>query len=128
MPAEASTRIVTSYLDTRDEQFIDEQATLEDYTVPEPLRGREEVTGWLDTLYHVAFPGARGEIRHITADDHSVAIEFTFTGVNSGSYLGRPPTGRRVVLPMCAVFDVDGSRIRRVRFYYDAAGLARQLE
>ncbi len=128
MPAEANTRIVTSYLETRDDQFIDEQATLEDLTMREPLRGREEVTGWLDALYHVAFPGATGEIRHITADDHSVAVEFTFTGVNSGSYLGRPATGRRVVLPMCAVFDVEGSRIRRVRLYYDAASLARQLE
>ena len=41
-----------------------------------------------------------------------VALEFVFRGVNTGPLWGRPPTGERVEVPMCVVYDVEGGIIR----------------
>lgn len=127
MSAQDNIKIVQGYLANHDPRFMAEDATFQDYSQPEPLRGREAIGAMLDMFYHTAFSEARAEVRNLVADDRSVVLEFTFHGVNTGSLMGMPPTGRRVEVPMCAIYDVEGGIIRRARLYYDSATMARQL-
>ncbi len=127
MSAQDNIQIVQGYMANHDPKFMAADATFHDYSQAEPLRGREAIGAMLDMFYHTAFSDARAEPRNLAADDKSVILEFTFHGVNTGSLMGLPPTGKRVEIPMCAVYDVEGGVIRRARLYYDSATMAKQL-
>lgn len=127
MSAQENIRIVQSYLASHDPQFMTQDATFRDFSRDEPLRGREAIGAMLDMFYHTAFSDARAEPRSLVADSERVVLEFTFHGVHTGDLMGIPPSGRRVEIPMCAVYDVNGGVIRQARLYYDSATLAKQL-
>ena len=127
MSAQDNIKVVQGYLANHDPKFMVEDATFQDYSQVEPLRGREAIGAMLDMLYQTAFSEARAENRNLVADDKSVVLEFTFHGINTGSLMGMPPTGKRVEVPMCAVYDVEEGVIRRARLYYDSATMAKQL-
>ncbi len=127
MPALENVEIVKAYLATHDAKYMAEDALFHDYSQPEPIKGRAAIGAMLDMFYHSAFSEASAEARCITADDSRVVYEFTFHGINSGPFMDHPPTGKRVEVPMCAVYDVEGGMIREGRLYYDSALLGRQL-
>ncbi len=127
MSAEDNLKIVQSYLANHDPRYMAEGATFRDYTQAEPVRGRKAIGEMLDTLYHTAFSEAVAETRHVFADDTSVVLEFMFRGVNTGPLGDMPPTGKRVEVPMCAVYEVEGGQIVRGHLYYDSGTMARQL-
>jgi steroid delta-isomerase-like uncharacterized protein len=75
-----------------------------------------------------AFPDVKFEIRsHTASPDGRVAAEWIMTGTNTGSFVGLPPTGRKVVLNGADFIDVTEQGIRSVRGYFDAGDLPRQL-
>jgi ketosteroid isomerase-like protein len=121
MSAEQNTRIVRDYLAGRGPELLAEDATLHDWTQPEPIRGREAIEAALHHYYEEAFSGASAEYRNWIANDDCVVLEFTFRGVNTGFLRGRSPTGKSVEVPMCAIYDVQDGIIRRFRLYYDSA-------
>ncbi|HXF06668.1 MAG TPA: ester cyclase [Blastocatellia bacterium] len=127
MSAQDNIKVVQAYLANHDPKFMAEDATFQDFSQVEPLRGREAISAMLDMFYHTAFSEARAEVRNLVADDKSIVLEFTFHGVNTGSLMGMPPTNKRVEIPMCAIYDVEGGVIRRARLYYDSATMAKQL-
>ena len=43
-----------------------------------------------------AFPGWREEIKHLVAEGDLVVNHFVSTGTNEGSWLGNPPTGKKI--------------------------------
>ena len=56
-----------------------------------------------------AFPDWAEEITHLVAEGEYLAIQFTSTGTNNGSFLGNPPTGKRIhITEMCMLRIVDG--------------------
>ncbi|MBL7183610.1 MAG: nuclear transport factor 2 family protein [Anaerolineae bacterium] len=120
MSTQDNISVVEAYLAGRGPELIAEDATFHDYTLPEPIRGTEEIAKMFHAVYNVAFPGAEAEFHNIVANDNCVVLEFTFRGVNTGSLMGKPPTGRRVEVPMCVVYDVEDGVIRRARLYYDS--------
>ena len=121
MSAEQNLQIVRDYLAGRGPELLAEDATLHDWTQPEPIRGREAIEAALHLYYEEAFSGASATYRNWIASEDCVVLEFTFQGVNTGSLWGRPPTGKRVEVPMCAIYDVQDGTIRRLRLYYDSA-------
>ncbi len=127
MSAQDNIRIIKEYVSTHDDQYVSEDVIYHDYSVPEPIHGREATKELLDTLYRTGFSDAKLEIRHMTADENSVVLEVTFHGVNTGPLRGHSPSGMRLELPVCGVFDVEGGVIRRVRIYYDSNLLEREL-
>jgi predicted ester cyclase len=52
---------------------------------------REYLKSWLD-----AFPDGRFELSHVIVEEDLAAWQSHFTGTNTGSLMGMPPTGRRV--------------------------------
>jgi len=121
MLAEHNLQIVRDYLAGRGPQLLAEDATLHDWTQTEPIRGREAIEAALHLYYEEAFSGASATYRNWIANEACVALEFTFQGLNTGSLMGRPPTGKRVEVPMCAIYDLQDGTIRRLRLYYDSA-------
>jgi steroid delta-isomerase-like uncharacterized protein len=121
MSAQQNIRIVRDYLAGRGPELMAEDATFHDWTQPEPIRGREAIEAMFHLLYDEAFPGAAAEYRNWVGNDDCVVLEFTFRGVNMGSFSGRPPTGKSVEIPMCVIYDVKDGTIRRARLYFDSA-------
>ncbi len=127
MSDEENIRLIQAFMETHDPKMVAEDATYQDFTSPEPLRGRQAVGHMLDMLYRTAFPDAHADIRQIMAGDGRVVVEFVFHGVNSGNLMGVPATNRQVEIPMCGVYEIAGGAIRSMRLYYDSAQLAGQL-
>ena len=92
-------------------------------------QGKEQIKGLFQVFYHDAFSPAGAEIQNVVADAENRigVIEFTFKGKHVGPQLGFPATNKDVELPMVAVYNVDGDRIRKARLYFDAAAFMRQL-
>jgi steroid delta-isomerase-like uncharacterized protein len=63
---------------------------------------------------------------HVTADD--VILEVTITGTHRGPWRGLPATGRRVRIPLCAVYTFDDAgKLAGERIYYDRAAIFGQI-
>ena len=82
----------------------------------------ENAKGW-----RAAFPDARGQIENVLEAGNQAAGEVVWTGTNSGSLMGKPPTGKRVTVRGAVVLREDGGKIKHVRHYLDVAGMMAQL-
>ena len=66
------------------------------------------------------------ERRDVTQDH--VILEVTITGTHRGRWRGLPATGRRVRIPLCAVYTFDGAaKLAGERIYYDRAAILAQI-
>jgi steroid delta-isomerase-like uncharacterized protein len=64
--------------------------------------------------------------RHVTDDD--ILLEVIIHGTQLGAWRGLPATGRRVELPLCAVYTFDSDdRLAGEKIYYDRGTVLRQL-
>ncbi len=98
---------------------------------PEPLKGRKAIQQYEGAIY-AAFPGARITVRSFFPGIDAVAVEWDYTGKNSGPLTG--PAGQvaatnRVATIHVASFlryDADGLIAEEHR-YYDSHSLMRQL-
>ena len=59
-------------------------------------------------------------IERIVAGDDAVMAWWTFTGLHTGPWLGRPPTGNRIRATVFSFFDLVDGRIDRYRLFLHA--------
>jgi steroid delta-isomerase-like uncharacterized protein len=104
-----------------------EQARYEDQPWDEDHQGPGGVQAYYVRLLaalpdlHIAV-----ERRHVTQDD--VILEVTITGTHRGEWRGLPATGRRVQIPLCAVYTFDEvGKLAGERIYYDRAAVLGQI-
>ena len=83
---------------------------------------RELLQGLMDGFpdFHVDM----GKLRH--ADD-AVFGEGLITGTHDGEWAGIPPTGRRVEVPVLAIFEFDEDRLLCEKAYMDMATVLTQM-
>ena len=74
-----------------------------------------------------AFPDFRFTASRISPSTEAVIVEGRFTGTQNGFWRGLPPTGRRVDIPMCVVFDFEGDVMVNERLYFDLGTAPQQL-
>jgi steroid delta-isomerase-like uncharacterized protein len=74
-----------------------------------------------------AFPDARGEIENRVVAGNQAIGEIVWTGTNTGSMNGMPPTNKRVQVRAAVVISEEGGKIAKVRHYIDVAGMLTQL-
>ena len=95
------------------------------------LDGHESIRA----LYEELGFGGRGgfsnlcqEVLHRYVTDEAVIIELTVTGEHTGTWQGIAATGRKIKLPVCAifVFDEEGKAASE-RVYFDGSILLKQL-
>jgi len=64
---------------------------------------------------------------NLLADEGQAAIEPDFAGTHTGEFAGVQATGRTVRVPYCAVYDLRGDKIARLRMYFPVSLLVEQL-
>lgn len=82
----------------------------------------------LGMAFRAGFPDIRHKILECTEGKMNAAVRGVFSGTNTGSLMGNPPTGNRVELPFLQywTFDADGKAIR-LEMAFDVAAFNAQL-
>jgi predicted ester cyclase len=76
---------------------------------------------------HTAFPDFEFVVSRVSPATDVVVVEGRFTGTQLGPWRGLPPTGRRVDLPICLVFEFEGEDMMSERLYFDIGTALHQL-
>ena len=104
-----------------------------DLVMIEPAGATQGIEPYLGTAkgFVAALPDSRMNVTAIIESGDRVVVEGTYSGTHTGP-LGTPqgvvpPTGRKLTLPLCDVFEVAAGRITRIRAYYDQMTFAAQL-
>jgi len=74
-----------------------------------------------------AFPDWKENIKYIVAEDDLVVIQFESSGTNLGSWLGNPPTGRKVHINEFSILRVENGKIAEQWLLPDLFSLTKQL-
>jgi len=74
-----------------------------------------------------AFPDWTERIEQIVAEGDFVAIHFTSTGTNKGSFLGNPPTGKQIHTNEMSIFRIVDGEIVEQWLLPDLLSLNQQL-
>ncbi len=89
-------------------------------------QGREAVAGFYQGLFE-AMPDATFELVNAFVGENGVVEESVLVGAQVGPFLGLPPTGKRIRLPLTIVFPIREGQIGGERLYFDIESLKRQL-
>lgn len=104
-----------------------EQATFYDEPWAQHYEGLDGVRQYYGALM-TALPDLAIHILHRHVAEETIVLEVMVTGTHQGTWRGLPATGRRMDIPLCAVYTfTDDDRLAAERAYYDRAGLLRQL-
>ena len=114
---------------------LDVEALVADYApdavIESPMAGG--TTQGLDQIkqvfqtYFVAFPNLQMEENEVVIDGQRAAVLATFEGNDVGGFMGMPPTGRRVTIPVVFLYEFKDGKIVRDRRVYDFTGVLIQV-
>lgn len=94
---------------------------------PSPLYDGPEAVARRYRGLWAAFPDLDVRLRRVVAiDGDAVVTEHTLSGTHQGPLFGVPPTGRRLTVETCVVWEFVGARVRGETVYFDLATLLRQ--
>ena len=88
--------------------------------------GPDAVEQTIDYFHREAFD-ARPEVRTLVAASDRAVAELDFVGKHTGEFSGMAATGREVSVPYCAMYDLEGEKIKALRLYFPMDVLLRQL-
>lgn len=85
------------------------------------LNGKLAVRDQFVRPFIAAFPGNIHAARNIAFTEDLVAVEWFFEAVHRGPFANIPPTGRRLKIPGCSIYEHDLSTrvITAGRIYFD---------
>ena len=78
-------------------------------------------------MFTTAFPDAHIDIKSLRNDGDFVTAEFLGIGTHKGDLMGIAPTGKKMSLPCCDIFELRDGKIYREREYYDTMHIMTQL-
>jgi steroid delta-isomerase-like uncharacterized protein len=99
---------------------------VEDDPPPGMGPGREGLRQWL-AGWITAFPDVRWTIEEQIADEDRVWSRSTWQGTHQGSFLGIPPTGKKVTVAAWTIDRFTGGKIAESRIIMDTLGMMQQL-
>jgi steroid delta-isomerase-like uncharacterized protein len=74
------------------------------------------------------FPDFNIEVKHRHICEEGIVLEVVIRGTHQNTWNGVPPAGRRIEVPVCAVFPFDAQeRLAGERVYFDAGLMLRQM-
>ena len=128
MSVERTREVMSRYWDSdhKDVSMMADDVVFTHMASGDEHRGPPAVRGMLDYMYRQAFD-ATAEIRSRICTETQAVIEGEFVGTHIGEFAGIPATGRRVRVPLCVGYDLEGDRIKRARVYIEMPVLLRQL-
>lgn len=104
-----------------------ENAHYQDEAWGDSYSGHDGVRLYYEQLM-AALPDLEIKVQRQHVTDDNVLLEVLICGTHLGPWRGLPATGRRVEVPLCAVYTFDdGDRLAAEKIYYDRATVLRQL-
>jgi predicted ester cyclase len=117
---------ILDYFNTHDPKYIAEDAVYRNLSTGEVYTGREEITGMLHFMYHVAFDAKAETINYVIAENKAV-VEAYFKGRHVGEIAGLKATNKEIDVPLCVSYDLKDGLITQARIYMLSEVLMRQL-
>jgi len=108
---------ILDYFKTHDPKYIAEDAIFRNLGTGEVYTGREEVTGMLHFMYHVAFD-AKAEVVNTVITEDKAVVEAYFKGRHIGDIAGLTATNKEVDIPFCVSYDLKDGLIKEARIYF----------
>jgi steroid delta-isomerase-like uncharacterized protein len=106
--------------------FYHDEIVWRNIGLEETYRGKAEIAAFLSRLF-TAFPDLHFEVTHKIARGNNVAEQWYLQGTHRGTFMGIPPTNRRLEWPGMSMIEMRDGKFYRDHFYYDAGSLLRQL-
>jgi hypothetical protein len=97
--------------------------TIADLAEPTPAGLKQVNQG-----FRASFPDLHGTIEQIFAFGDWVAARLTWTGTNTGEFMGKPPTGKTISISELEIVRCQDGRIVDLRQVADLASLMAALE
>lgn len=122
-------RMYQEIFNNGDVNFID-ALIASDITIYDPVMGNMhgiEAFRQFFTVFRTAFTQQNTTVEALIGEDDLVAALHTHNGVNTGSFMGMPPTGHTVKVPGLELFRIRDGKIVELWRHDDDAGLMRQL-
>lgn len=95
------------------------------------LAGAEVVRSVYDGFgfgQHGSFSDINIEVKQWYFGDESITTEMILRASHTGAWQGIPATGRKVEVPLCAIFTFDDeNKVASERAYFDAASVLQQI-
>jgi steroid delta-isomerase-like uncharacterized protein len=101
-----------------------------DVVIHDPMMGENkgiEAYRQLATVFLTGFPQEQTDLKLFVAEGDYVAVLHTHNTTNTGSFMGMPPTGKRVSVPGIELYRIENGLITEFWRHDDDAGLMRQL-
>jgi steroid delta-isomerase-like uncharacterized protein len=106
---------------------VAENYTNNDHPRENTMKGKNKFREFLEGWAKAFSDGRIVNPQYVDAGD-TVIAQFTFEGLNDGSYLGLPPTGHRISVPVCEIVRYDSNgRAISANLYYDQYTIMTQL-
>ena len=112
-------------LEVADELIADGGTNYDTGLVPMTF-GPEEMKGTI-RIVTAAFPDNRHEVEEILAENDRVVLRCTLTGTHEGSFMGIPPTGRKIEVTEIHIYRLEDGKAVEHRVGRDDLGAMRQL-
>lgn len=90
------------------------------------FNGAEAVEQLLTGLM-AGFPDFHAEILRTHHSDDAVVVEVRMTGTQTGPWAGMPPSGRKIDVPTCCIFEFEDDKLINEKVYFDNATMMRQI-
>ena len=110
----------------RSTSYYAEDCVLDIIPVRDLIRGRDGLAGAWGMAW-TAFPDQYYTEKNMFAQGDWVAFEGIMGGTNKGEYLGLPPTGKHISVPVSFTWRLVGGKVKEWHSYWDAADLLRQM-
>lgn len=122
-------RIYKEIFDVNDITAID-KLFAPDVIIHDPLMGDQrgiEAYRQLANFFLIGFPQENTDLRLFVAEGEYVTILHTHNAVNTGSFMGMPPTGKTVHVSGLELYRIVDGKIVEFWRHDDDAGMMRQL-
>lgn len=117
---------IIDYFATHDPKYIAQDAVFRNLSTGEVYTGREEITGMLHFMYHVAFDAKAEPVNYVITEDKAV-VEAYFKGRHIGEIAGIKATEKEIDVPLCVSYDLKDGLIREARIYLLTDVMTNQL-
>lgn len=108
------------------DEIIGERFSFHIPTLPEPIRGKDGMRGFVTGL-RTGFPDIQFTVERLIAEDDKAAARWFIQGTHNGPFLGMPPTGNKVKDQGLDIFVFSGGKIAEIWVNENDLGLMKQL-
>lgn len=108
------------------DDFVAEDFVGHDPTLPEPMRGSEDVREMVEMVL-TAFPDVQVELEEAVVEGDRIALRNSITGTHDGEYMGIQPTGEEIDVTVMAIQRIDNGQYVEEFQLVDRLSMLQQL-